>query len=222
MHWSTQYLPLVLVMLFIGMLLGVRGIRFQRRFGYSPFRFPRWRYGSTAAFLSRMLVVVLSAIVLLAAVATLAPDRLEQFDPLYRYRTPALLTAGTLIMLVGGALVWRAQEDMRDAWRVGINPREQTRLVTHGLFQFCRNPIYLGLQVALVGFVGLVPGCLSLALFATSLVLLRMQCRLEESHLLSQHGAAYEEYSRRVGRFVPRTGRRAWRSTDHKPDGIKP
>ena len=222
MHRITQYLPLVFSLCFIGILLGVRGLRFRRRFGYSPFRFPRWRDRSAAAFVSRMLVVVLAAIVLLATAAALVPERLAQFDPLYRYRGPTLLTAGALWMLVGAAIVWKGQDDMREAWRVGIDEREHTRLVTQGLFQFCRNPIYLGLQAALVGFVGVVPGCFSLVLLAISLALCQVQSRLEESYLLSQHGAAYAEYCRRVGRFLPWTGRRTLRPANRKPRGIEP
>lgn len=217
MHWNTQYLPLFLALTFIGVLLGVGGIRFRLRFGHSPFHFSRWRDGGTAVFLSCMLVVVLSAIVLLTTAAALAPNWLARLDPLYRDPGLALETCGTLLILVGAALAWRGQIDMREAWRVGINTEERTRLVTRGLFQFCRNPIYLGLQLALVGFVALVPGCMSLALLGISLVLFQIQCRLEESQMVRQHGADYAEYCRRVGRFMPWTRGRSLPSAERRP-----
>jgi protein-S-isoprenylcysteine O-methyltransferase Ste14 len=177
---------------------------------------------STAAFLSRMLFVCLAAIVLLGAAAALSPELLDQLDPLYPYRGPALLAAGGLLMSIGAVMVWWAQHDMGEAWRVGVDRGERTRLITHGLFRFCRNPIYLGLQVGLWGFLGLVPSYFTLTLVAVATVLFQVQVRLEESHLISQHGEPYADYCRRVGRFLPWTGRwvtwKAGQSTDrHAP-----
>jgi protein-S-isoprenylcysteine O-methyltransferase Ste14 len=206
MHGIARYLPFVLAVGFIGLLLGVRGLRFRRRFGCSPFRFPAWNDLSPGAWLSRMLVVILCGILVLAGMAAFMPTEMAQLDPLFRPHA-FLLIAGSILMLLGGALVWRGQEDMHDAWRVGIDPRERTPLVKRGLFLFCRNPIYLGLQVALLGFAGMVPGLFSLALLGLSLLLLQVQARLEEAHLLSQHGADYAEYCSSIGRFLPWTGR---------------
>ena len=218
MQWSSRYLPLLFALWFVGILLGLRGIRFRHRFGHHPFRFPRGDDMSAAAFLSRMLVICLSATLLLGFVAALAPEWLDRWDPLYRYRSPTMLTFGAVLMLIGAALVWRAQNDMGAAWRVGIDPTERTGLVTHGLFQFCRNPIYLGLQIGLCGFIGLVPSYFTVTLLMLASVLFQVQARLEEVHLLSQHGELYSDYCHCVGRFLPWTGRFADPKTDRKLD----
>ena len=77
-------------------------------------------------------------------------------------------------------------------------------LVTGGLFAHCRNPLYVGNILVLIGLfvvhgspwvVGLGTAFFGFAYLAITLA--------EESFLAGRFGAAYEEYRRRVPRFVP-------------------
>ena len=206
-QWCLRYLPLAFGVLFIGGLVGCRALRFYRVYGFSPIRVPRAGDRSAHAFLSRVLVAFFGAVLALGALAALWPAGLEAVDPLYASRHPALLGPGVVLAALAAALVWRGQEDMAASWRIGIDPGERTELVTRGVFRFCRNPIYLGLVVALAAFCCLVPGYLSGGLLVLGAVLLQVQARLEEADLLRRHGAAYAAYCARVGRFLPFTGR---------------
>lgn len=38
------------------------------------------------------------------------------------------------------------------SWRIGVDPDERTELVTDGIFRFSRNPIYVFMVVAWLGF----------------------------------------------------------------------
>ncbi|HZN04536.1 MAG TPA: isoprenylcysteine carboxylmethyltransferase family protein [Candidatus Polarisedimenticolia bacterium] len=78
-------------------------------------------------------------------------------------------------------------------------------LVTGGLFAHCRNPLYVGNLLILTGlFVVhgspwcLVPGIL---FFAGAYLAITLA---EEDYLRGRFGAAYDEYVRRVPRFLPR------------------
>ncbi len=206
--WCLRYLPLTFAVLFIGGLVGYRSLRFSRRYGRSPLHVPRAGDHSAPAFLSRALLVCFGVVLTLGALAAFWPAGLEAVDLLYAYRCPALLAPGALLGGLAAWVVWRGQEDMGASWRIGIEAGEQTRLVTGGLFRFCRNPIYLGLQIALVAFCCLLPGYFSLGLLVLGAVLFQVQARLEDDHLLRRHGEAYAAYSARVGRFLPFTGRR--------------
>ncbi len=201
MQAISRFLPLLCVLSFIGVLLGMRSLSFRRRFGRSPFCFPRKDDVSASTFLSRVLVLFFAAMVLLAIAVALNPVWLDQFDPLYHNRGPSTLFVGIALMSIGTVLVWRAQHDMGAAWRVGIDSAQRTELVTSGLFQFCRNPIYLGLQTALFGFLSLVPSYFMGTLLIVALLSFQVQARLEETHLLSLHGKAYADYCRQVGRL---------------------
>jgi protein-S-isoprenylcysteine O-methyltransferase Ste14 len=200
-------LPLAFGIAFIGGLLGYRSWRFYRLHGRSPIVVPRAGDLSAHAFLSRVLVVFFGAILALGALAAFWPEGLGTADLLYRRPGSALLITGMALAALASVLTWRGQEDMATSWRIGMDTRERTELVTRGLFRFCRNPIYLGLQLALVAFCCLLPGYLSLGLLILGAVLLQVQARLEESYLFERHGPAYAEYCARVGRFLPFTGR---------------
>jgi len=77
-------------------------------------------------------------------------------------------------------------------------------LVTEGVFAHCRNPLYLGNLLVLFGlfvihgspWVLLIGG----AFFGTAYVLLVLS---EEDYLRSRFGATFDDYCRRVNRFLP-------------------
>jgi protein-S-isoprenylcysteine O-methyltransferase Ste14 len=203
--------------LFIGGLLGYRALRFSRVYGFSPICLPRADDRSAHAFLARLLLVCFGAVIALSAIATLWPDGLETLDPLYVRRHPALLGPGVALATFAAWLVWRGQDDMAASWRIGF-PLERTELVTRGVFQFCRNPIYLGLLVALTAFCCLLPGYFSAGLLILAVVLLQVQARLEEDYLLRRHGPKYAVYCARFGRFLPVTGRWSAAATPAGPE----
>lgn len=207
MEWGLRFLPLALVLAFIGILLGLRALRFRQKFGHSPIRFPRRSDVSASAFLSRVLLGFLSLVALLGMIAAALPEWLDRFDPLYHHRSWEALVVGAMLMLISTLLVWRAQHDMGRAWRVGIDPNPRTVLITGGLFRLCRNPIYLGLQLGLLGFCCCVPSYFMVTLLVAAWLCFQVQARLEEAHLISQFGDIYTDYCRRVGRFLPWTGR---------------
>jgi protein-S-isoprenylcysteine O-methyltransferase Ste14 len=206
-EWCQRCLPLAFAVLFIGGLLGCRARRFTRLYGFSPIHVPRAGDQSAHAFLSRVLVACFVIVLALGSLAAFWPEGLETVDLLYERRCSVLLVPGVVLAALAAWLVWRGQEDMAASWRIGIAPDERTELVTGGLYRFCRNPIYLGLQVALAAFCVMLPGYVSGGLLIFGAVLLQVQARLEEAHLLRQHGAAYAGYCARVGRFLPFLGR---------------
>ena len=97
---------------------------------------------------------------------------------------------------------------LRMPFRIGIDDAE-TALVQEGLFGVVRNPIFSGLLVLLAGMFLAVPCAWTLALWIAAALTVAKQVRLEEQHLLDQHGEAYRGYASRVGRFVPGFGRLA-------------
>ncbi|WFB50992.1 methyltransferase family protein [Vibrio coralliilyticus] len=81
---------------------------------------------------------------------------------------------------------------------------QPTLLVTQGIYQYTRNPMYLGFAVALLG-VAILSGASLPALFLTLLFILitdRWYIRFEEQILRDTFGQDYDQYCRQVRRWV--------------------
>lgn len=78
------------------------------------------------------------------------------------------------------------------------------RLVTSGVYGLVRNPLYLGDLLLFSGYAVLLPLPLAVAFIAFHVVRTRRLIAFEESHLARHHGAAYDDYVRRVPRLWPR------------------
>ena len=113
---------------------------------------------------------------------------------------------GLLIGSAGLVLVVVAQAQMGRSWRIGIDDAP-TALITHGVFRFSRNPIYLGMLLLAVGVAVVAPSGWTVTGLVLVYVLIGFQARAEEEHLVRQHGDAFVRWARRVGRFVPGVGR---------------
>ena len=108
-----------------------------------------------------------------------------------------------LVLLVG-SLVWTAiaQFQMGASWRIGIDKKNRTELVEKGLFAVSRNPIFLGMRLALAGFFLTIPNAVTLLTMVLGDVLMQIQVRLEEEHLKNLHGEKYAEFCRAVRRWL--------------------
>ncbi|HXH19364.1 MAG TPA: isoprenylcysteine carboxylmethyltransferase family protein, partial [Chitinophagales bacterium] len=78
----------------------------------------------------------------------------------------------------------------------------KTKLITTGLFRYSRNPIYLGMVLALLGVFLIAPTALILLILVVCYVLMQIQIRLEEEHLIKLHGQAYLDYKKKVRRWI--------------------
>lgn len=193
------FLSAVLGVLAVTMLLP--SLRVWRRTGIWPFVFSR----EADPFQRLMGVATSTSIsgVLLWAIlfALFGPERLGVIS------LPVSVTiAGWMAVLLGALIVVVSQVQMGDSWRIGIDDRP-TELVTKGLFGVVRNPIFSGLLLAFIGFLLITPASWTVMGFLTICILLELQTRLEEQHLLRLHGESYRVYAGRVGRFVPMFGK---------------
>jgi protein-S-isoprenylcysteine O-methyltransferase Ste14 len=77
------------------------------------------------------------------------------------------------------------------------------RLVTHGPFAWCRNPMYLGHIIFLAGLTLALRSLLALVLTAATIVWFHLRVRRDEQRLAERFGQPYLDYMARVKRWIP-------------------
>jgi protein-S-isoprenylcysteine O-methyltransferase Ste14 len=130
------------------------------------------------------------------------------------FGTQPWLFALTVPAAVGGAFIARARRrHLTQRILVGVpelSPRDKGHLLTEGIYARVRNPRYVEFMAFVLAYVSVAnyggAWVLFLLLFPATQVLVL----LEERELRDRFGAEYEEYCRRVPRWIPR-GRQAVR-----------
>lgn len=109
----------------------------------------------------------------------------------------ALLLAGGLGWMASGLVIFGLQ-------RTAVIPNRPARtLVRIGPYRFTRNPMYLGLTWAYVGLSVVMNWAWPLVLLPVVLILLTtLVIRREEAYLRAAFGADYDDYCRRVRRWL--------------------
>ncbi|USD35020.1 MULTISPECIES: methyltransferase family protein [Vibrio] len=81
---------------------------------------------------------------------------------------------------------------------------EPNKIVTQGVFQYTRNPMYLGLAIALIGFAIMLGGSLMTLTIAASFIIItdKWYIAFEEKEMTKKFGREYQEYCRHVRRWI--------------------
>ncbi|MEA3339981.1 MAG: isoprenylcysteine carboxylmethyltransferase family protein [Chloroflexota bacterium] len=81
--------------------------------------------------------------------------------------------------------------------------KESTTLITTGVFQVSRNPMYLGFVSILIG-IGVLMGSLTpyVIILAFAIFMDRMYIRVEERMIAGKFGAEWEEYKRSTRKWL--------------------
>jgi protein-S-isoprenylcysteine O-methyltransferase Ste14 len=117
----------------------------------------------------------------------------------------ARLVVAMVLAVLGAAVALAGVLSFRRA-RTTVNPLKpetSAALVTGGVYSFTRNPMYLGMLLALVGWAAYLSSSWSLlgpVLFVVYIA--RFQILPEEKVLEGLFGASFAEYRRRVGRWI--------------------
>ncbi len=108
----------------------------------------------------------------------------------------ALIIIGLIIMIVGQVTLWRN-------YSATVVIRVDHQLITHGIYRFTRNPIYLGVIMVVTG---LPVYAASLYGFLAMLILIPIilnRVRLEEKLLTEEFQDAYQKYKEATKQIIP-------------------
>ncbi|HCR48307.1 MAG TPA: isoprenylcysteine carboxylmethyltransferase family protein [Bacteroidetes bacterium] len=153
-------------------------------------------------FVGNIFKALLILLLFMGALYAFLPSAAEYLLPVWYIQKPIIQVLG--LFLLFAALVWIivAQQQMASSWRIGIDEKNVTNLVTTGVFTHSRNPIFLGMLFTLLGLFLVLPNALSFAILCMGFVTIHVQVRLEEAWLRNTHGEAYDEYCRKTRRWI--------------------
>ena len=122
--------------------------------------------------------------------------------PFWYIENESLQYVGWAFLILSLVMVWVAQSNMRESWRIGIDEENKTELITGGFFAFSRNPIFLGIMIANAGLFLVLPNAFTLLIISLSTISINTQIRLEEEFLKKEHGEQYLNYRSKVNRWL--------------------
>lgn len=145
---------------------------------------------------------LLFVLIVPGTVAVWGPLRLARDREIASGPWPAL---GAVLLACGASIVAWCLWDFMTFGRGTPAPIDPPKkLVIHGIYRYTRNPMYLGVLTAILGWASLYA---SSAIFLYALVL---GCAFhlfvllyEEPHLKKAFGDEYRDYCARVGRWLP-------------------
>ena len=111
---------------------------------------------------------------------------------------------GFLIGMLGDGIFLLSVLCMKDSWRAGIPDKNETELITTGIYRFSRNPAFLGFDFMYIGMLLMYGNLLTLVFSVFAIVMLHLQILQEEEYLVNTFGSPYEEYCRHVFRYLGR------------------
>lgn len=91
---------------------------------------------------------------------------------------------------------------MKQSWRIGIDEKNTTSLITKGLFSISRNLVFLGMIISTAGMFLIIPNAITFFVAITSYIVIQIQIRLEEEFLQRVYGRSYGDYKLKVRRLL--------------------
>jgi len=193
------FLPTYFIVYF-GIAFVAKSVIVAKRIGKNPLVLPKddSAYGLIGFYFKLTLVLMFVYVLLFA----FFPPLYDKFLPITQLDTLTIKYIG--LGLLAFALIWTiiAQGHMKNSWRIGIDTETKTELITTGLFQFSRNPIFFGMVISLVGLFLTTPNALTGLFLILGYILIQIQIRLEEEFLTNQHGQNYLNYKQKVKRLI--------------------
>jgi protein-S-isoprenylcysteine O-methyltransferase Ste14 len=109
---------------------------------------------------------------------------------------------GVLFCLAGLAMLLWSLISFGRSFRIGIDTDRPGTLIVEGIFALSRNPIYVAFTMILFGEFLIFANWISLIYLVAAVALMHRQVLREEEYLKWHHGPAFEQYRRRVRRYL--------------------
>lgn len=147
-------------------------------------------------------VILVERIMSAATVLTCVAAVLSIFA-LRSFLAAELRILGVVIGIVAVIIFASATITMKNSWRVGI-PEEKTSLITNGIYNWSRNPAFVGFDLLYASICLMFFNIPLLLVSIWAAVMLHLQILQEEEHMLKMFSEEYEQYKKHTLRYFGR------------------
>jgi len=191
---------LIYFLIYFFLVFVLRSFLLWKKTGVNPLTFNK---GDDAHGYNGKVFGIISFIELIVvSIYAFMPSLHKYLLPFWYLENESLQYVGWALLILSLIMVWLAQSNMRESWRIGIDEENKTELITSGFFAFSRNPIFLGIMLANVGLFLVLPNAFTLLIISLSTTSINTQVRLEEEFLTEEHGEQYISFKSKVNRWL--------------------
>ena len=130
------------------------------------------------------------------------PKVTPYFVPIEYLQNDILVWGGIGLVHLAFLIIFIAQRNMANEWRIGIDNENKVNLITKGMFGISRNPIFLGVIIVFVGLFLIIPNVATAVILVSGVLVVQVQVRLEEEFLIKKLGNEYKQYISKVNRWL--------------------
>ena len=196
----SQIYMLTIFILYFGVLIGLRSYLLHRKTKVNPVK----RFGAPSSHNKAERLIQFGVFLMFVVVANFCfiDDNYKYLVPLEFLIAEWLSLTGFLLSIIGLGVGWIAQSQMGQSWRLGIDKAKPEKLVTSGIYQYSRNPVYVSLGLVYVGFFFIAPNLVSFLFLIIMTIAIALKVKDEEAFLSSVYPDDYLSYRKKVRRWL--------------------
>lgn len=130
------------------------------------------------------------------------PSLMPNLSPIESLKYDYLTWVGIGLLHLSFLIIFIAQRNMANEWRIGIIDENKVNLIKNGLFRISINPIFLGVVLVFFGLFLIIPNAITAAILVSGFIVIQIQVRLEEEFLIKKLGVEYNQYMNNVKRWL--------------------
>jgi protein-S-isoprenylcysteine O-methyltransferase Ste14 len=198
-EFIKYYLPVFLIA-YLLVTFVLPSMRVYKQTGINPVTFGK--SGNAHDYIGTIMKVLTGLLVVAVLLFSFSKEAYSYLNPFVYLQKSWLIYTG--LLLIHAALTWIviAQSHMKQSWRIGVDEKNRTALITTGLFGISRNPVFLGMIISTAGIFLILPNAITFFVTVASYIIIQVQIRLEEEHLQKMHGTVYSQYKQKIRRLI--------------------
>ncbi|WP_422358896.1 methyltransferase family protein [Reichenbachiella sp.] len=199
MNFYQIFLPIA-TLVYLLLVFVLRSVILWKQTGVNPFVFGKT--DKAHDYVGRVYKLMVLGTWISIGCYSFLPDQYHFLMPVDYLEHELLKLSGLILLVVSFLWTSIAQYQMSKSWRIGIDYDEKTELINHGLFNYSRNPIFLGVLISYLGTFLIIPNTLSFSVLLVTFITIQTQVRLEEEYLENVQGQDYLKYKAKVRRWL--------------------